>query len=101
MKASAVLRAAAKVIDTRGFCQGDLYKGDPCTGPVCAWGAIMAVGAPGGDVTKGINHFRAEVALRSFIGAAIPHWSDKSGRTPRQVRYAMTIASRRLERQGL
>lgn len=77
-----VLKAAKWMLENVGWCQGRYTKYDSNgkTTAFCAAGAIEAVNADWGLVSKALDR------LGTVVGESyIPTWNDEKGRTPAQV----------------
>jgi hypothetical protein len=84
MTAAEILRAAAKRLEEKGWCQGSYYEAT--TGRCCAYGAIDRVGMGRDTVTAGR-------LLRDYVKDEIEDWNDVEGRTVEEVIAAMLAAA--------
>lgn len=75
---------AANHIEHHGWRQGGM-GGD--TGPVCAWGAVLAVTMPSNAATYGgiFRFIRGCLRLRFYLGEEVPRWNDRPERTKADV----------------
>lgn len=90
-----ILRDAAELIRTRGWCQGE-YEIDGC---LCIFGAVhVALGREPDGIGFTTADRQIADALRSATGVVIvPDWNDAPGRTAEQVIAAIERAAASIE----
>lgn len=109
MKPSEILREAIRQIRKRGWYKGSLYQGDPCEGPVCVEGAIMAaisnnnsaeLDEDGRGVRRTISSRIAHNALTETFGKPPYRFNDHPKTTRLMILRKMGQAARKLEAEG-
>jgi hypothetical protein len=88
-----VLRHAARIIEERGWCRGELQDNQ---GAVCAWGAIDTALAGGVRYEVHDEERLALQALGASLGISwsdVPFWNDHPHRTAAEVIAALRDAA--------
>ncbi|OII61170.1 hypothetical protein BJP40_06485 [Streptomyces sp. CC53] len=95
-----ILREAARIIERDGWHQGDFFRDDPKTGPVCALGALRRAiaSSASGEAVSGKLYCEAAGLVEKAASEVIPRvvlpaWNDAPERTAEDVILALKRAA--------